>query len=94
MSDKTKWPEECLLCCDEDGDGYWHYELLPCKGIDDDVVAAEIRKRWVAYPKLAGALKRISYVKPDRLDHATDVGIIERVAALAAALLRELGEDA
>ena len=36
-------------------------------------------------------LSRISYAKPDRLDHSIDVGIIERVAKIAKKALEEHG---
>lgn len=42
--------------------------------------------------KLEAALKRISFAKPDRLDHQLDVTIIERAAKIAKAALDGNGE--
>jgi transposase-like protein len=51
---------------------------------------AEIARLRAANAALTVALMRISHAKPDRLDHSTDVAIIERAAHIATAALASM----
>jgi hypothetical protein len=52
--------------------------------LERDLFAAQERIK-----RLEGALTKISFAKPDQLDHAIDVGIIERAANIARSALKE-----
>lgn len=49
--------------------------------------------RWRIEERRADALRRISHVSPDRLDHAEDVRRLEKVAAIAKAALDYDGKE-
>ncbi len=53
------------------------------RGPDAEAVAAKLRRLDAVNAQLLEALKRISLVKPDQLDHGIDVVIIQRCANVA-----------
>jgi len=53
-----------------------------------------IVKRFNSHEALVEALRRISKVKPDRIDHVLDCVVLERAANIASEALKLAGEEA
>jgi hypothetical protein len=60
--------------------------------ICDKGYAAYIVKAVNAHEALVEALRRISKVKPDRIDHVLDCVVLERAATIASETLKLTGE--